>query len=59
MPLVDRYSLDAALLQQIVRLLESLPAGQTRHMLNAIEAECIAQDAQPAPAPAQAADPPP
>jgi hypothetical protein len=38
------YSLSEALLQAVIRNLESQPAAQSRHLLNVIESECLKQD---------------
>ena len=38
------YAIPDNLLQAIVGLLNSMPAGQSRGVLNAIEAECTKQD---------------
>jgi hypothetical protein len=52
-----RYSLPEPLLQAIVNLLNELPAGRVRPLLNAIEGECLQQDQAAAtvqtPAPSQ------
>jgi hypothetical protein len=41
-----RYSLPEPLLQAIVNALSELPARVSRGLLNAIEGECLQQDAQ-------------
>jgi hypothetical protein len=53
-----RYHLPEPLIQAIVNLLNELPAGRVRPLLNAIEGECLQQDQAatatvqtPAPAP--------
>lgn len=46
------YTLPETLLQAIVNHLNGQPAGQVRHLLNAIEAECMGQDAARLPEPA-------
>jgi hypothetical protein len=38
------YTLPDNILQATVQLLNQLPAAQSRHLLNAIEAECKRQD---------------
>lgn len=48
------YTLTEMLLQAIVRELEAQPAGRTRHILNAIEAEAARQDQERAQAAQQA-----
>jgi hypothetical protein len=39
-----RYSLPEPMVQAIVNVLNELPAGHVRPLLNAIEAECLQQD---------------
>jgi hypothetical protein len=46
---VRRYSVPEPLLQAVVNVLNMLPAGQVRSLLNQLEAECVEQD-QPTPA---------
>lgn len=41
----ERYSLPAPLLQAITNTLNDLPARVSRSMLNALEVECVQQDA--------------
>lgn len=57
------YNLPEPMVQAIVHVLNNLPAGQVRGLLNAIEAETARQDdeaaAGPAPASVQASAPPP
>lgn len=43
-----RYSLPEPLLQAVVNVLNDLPARVSRPLLNGIEVECAAQDAQEA-----------
>ena len=38
------YTVPAELMQAIVSTLNTMPAGQVRALLNAIEAECVRQD---------------
>lgn len=40
------YTIQESLLQAIVSYLLTKPAGETRTMLNTLEAECLRQDAE-------------
>lgn len=49
------YNLSAQLVQGVVNVLNQLPAGQVRGLLNQLETECTAQDAQQQPEPVKPA----
>ena len=50
---MNSYNIPQELLQAIVSLLGEMPARVSRHVLNAVEAECVRQD-QAAAAPKKA-----